>query len=208
MIRGWLLALGLICAPMAAAAQPVLPALYNVTGVAAGDVLNIRAEPRASAAILGSLPRNAKAVEVVGLSADGKWASVNTGEGSGYVALRFLARQSGGDWGALQAPLHCLGTEPFWSLKLNPAKATATFSDPDSGPQKAKITALWPGTAYRNTAAISVKGGGLDGLAALRASSCSDGMSDRSYGITVDLFLRDPSGGASASYSGCCSLLP
>lgn len=57
------LALGLLW-PGLAAAQ-VLPALYDVAGVAGDDVLNVQVGPDADSAAMGSLPPNAKAVELV-----------------------------------------------------------------------------------------------------------------------------------------------
>lgn len=197
----------LFCAPMAVA-QEILPDLYDVTGVAVGDVLNIRAEPKASAAIVGSLPPTAQNIEVVAINPDRSWGTVNTDEGTGYVSMRFLAQTSGMDWGALETPLHCIGTEPFWGLDLDPAQGTATESDPDGVPRTAQITGLWQSNPYHGVAAVAFKGDGIDGLATLRGEICSDGMSDRSYGIAVDMFLRDTTGAATAAFAGCCSLIP
>lgn len=208
MMRVLALGLALFWPPLAAEAQQTLPALYDVTGVAANDVLNIRAEPKASADILGSLPRDAKGVEVVAVNAAGTWGTVNTAEGTGYVALRFLAQQGGPDWGALESPLHCGGTEPFWGLDLDPARRAGLLSDPGTQGQDVNITALWQNGPYLGTAAVAFKGNDIDGLANLRGQNCSDGMSDRSYGIVVDLFLRDQTGAASAAFSGCCTLTP
>lgn len=207
MIRGLVLALGVLCAPVAVA-QQILPALHDVTGVALGDVLNIRAEPNASAAIVGTLPRNAKGVEVIAVDASGKWATVNTEDGSGYASLRFLAQQDGPDWGAMEQPLHCIGTEPFWALGFDPATSTASLSDPETQNRAAVISAVWPNNLYQTTAAFAFGGAGFDGIATLRGESCSDGMSDTAYGIAVSLFVRDASGAASMAFGGCCSLLP
>ncbi len=207
MTRCLMLALALLTAPMAAA-QPVLPALHDVTGVAVGDVLNIRAKPSANSAIVGTLPRNAKSVEVVAVDATGKWASVNTGEGSGYASMRFLSQQDGPDWGALERPLHCIGTEPFWALGFDPATGMAGLSGPESPDRAAVISAVWPNNLYQSTAAIAFGGAGFDGIATLHGESCSDGMSDSAYGIAVSLFMRDASGAASAAFTGCCSLTP
>ena len=93
MTRAWVVALALVCAPLVVAAQSALPALYDVTGVAADDALNIRAEPAANAEIIGTLPSDARSVEVVAVDASGKWALVNSAERSGYLALRFLLQQ-------------------------------------------------------------------------------------------------------------------
>ncbi len=207
MIRGLVFGLMLLCAPVAVA-QQILPALYDVIGVAVGDVLNIRAKPSANSAIVGTLPRNAKSVEVVAVDATGTWASVNMGEGSGYASMRFLAQQDGPDWGALEQPLHCIGTEPFWALGFDPATGMASLSDPETPDRAAVISAVWPNNLYQTTAAIAFGGAGFDGIATLNGESCSDGMSDTAYGIAVSLFMRDASGAASAAFGGCCSLTP
>ena len=51
--------------------------------------------------------------------------------------------------------------------------------------------------------------GDLDIFLAVRNESCSDGMSDREYGLSVDMFLSgsdDPED--MGLYSGCCSIAP
>ena len=59
------LALLLALALPSGAAAKGLPALHDVTGVAADDVLNVRARPDASAPVLGALTPDATGVEVV-----------------------------------------------------------------------------------------------------------------------------------------------
>jgi len=195
-MRGVLPILALLAGP---AAADSLPALYDVTGVAAGDVLNIRAEGKAEAAVVGTLPPDATAVEVVEES--GNWGLVNTGEGSGWVNLRFMARQPGPDWFALETPLRCLGTEPFWSLGIEPATGVAVYSTPEGGDRFTTVTARWPGTPYGASAAIALP----EGFAVLTGGYCSDGMSDRAFGIRADLFLT---GDPAARLAGCCTLAP
>lgn len=178
------------------AAEEVLPALYRVVGVAAGDVLNIRARPDAGAPILGTLAPDATGVEVIAIA--GGWASVNGPEQTGYVALRFLMREDLPAWNALQAPLTCFGTEPFWSLAIDPIAGTATMASPeDLDGQVAEISQTWPGAAWAPAAALALP----EGMAVLYPAECSDGMSDRSYGIAVDLFLRTQD---RPRLSGCC----
>ena len=53
----------LICASAATAQD--FPALYRVTDVAANDVLNIRAQPQASAPVIGSFRPGQRGVEVM-----------------------------------------------------------------------------------------------------------------------------------------------
>jgi uncharacterized membrane protein len=194
MIRAALILLWLT-APLRA---DVYPALHEVTGVAADDVLNIREAPDASAAMIGTLAPDATGVEVVAVQ-DG-WAVVNTGEGTGYAALRFLARADAPDWPTLEVPLTCLGTEPFWSLQIDPAQSETRFQTPeDEEPLVAPITSTWPGLPWSQAAAVALP----DGLAVLTPAACSDGMSDQSFGIAADLFLTGPD---RTRLSGCCRL--
>lgn len=176
----------------------VLPALHDVTGVAADDVLNIRDRPDAGAEILGTLAPDATGIEVVAV--EGDWAMVNAADAAGFVALRFLARETGPDWNALQSPLHCLGTEPFWDLAIVPATQTAWLSTPEEmDPAPMRMEQVWPALPWSRTAAIALP----DGFVALSPADCSDGMSDRRYGIAVDIFLTRPD---RPRLSGCCTL--
>jgi len=174
------------------------PALYDVTGVAAGDVLNIRAAASASAPLVGALHRQATGVEVVAV--EGAWAVVAAGEASGYAALRYLVRQPVADWYTLHGPITCHGTEPFWTLRLDPAGAAVAFSTPEAG-FESDVLALWPGQPHRPVVAAGFD----EGFATLRPAACSDGMSDRRFGLAIDLFLTAT---PSVAYAGCCSILP
>ncbi|WP_374429269.1 SH3 domain-containing protein [Tabrizicola sp.] len=175
------------------------PALYAVTGVAADDVLNIRSRPDAGAPIIGALAPDSTGVEVLGRS--GNWALVSAGEGMGYASLRFLSREPGPSWAALEAPLTCIGTEPFWTLEIDPAAESTRFRTPEAPDPAAKpITGLWPAQPWARSAAVGL----ADGLAVLTGAECSDGMSDRSYGIAVDIFRT--LSGREIRLAGCCSL--
>ena len=59
---------------------------------AADDVLNVRAEPNASSAILGGLEPGAGPVEVIETSQPGstKWGRIVFQEGNGWVSMKFL----------------------------------------------------------------------------------------------------------------------
>ncbi|WP_238367563.1 SH3 domain-containing protein [Mesobacterium pallidum] len=197
MIR--VLALLLLCA--APAAAEVWPQLYDVTGVAADDVLNIRAEPDAGAPILGTLAPDARGVEVI--AEENGWGLVNTGEGAGWTSLRYLALHDIGP--ALLAPrLSCGGTEPFWDLDLVPGETAQFDLFGDKGPvhaasglQRAYGTPI--GMAFTATSGAARMTGMIE------ARDCSDGMSDRVYGISLGL-LVEGAGDNSGHYMGCCSL--
>jgi uncharacterized membrane protein len=191
----------------AAAQGPDLPALFDVAGVAADDVLNIRAAPDAGAGIVGTLPPDATAVEVVALSQDGGWGRIGQGESGGWVSLDFLARQQIGPWWTLPVPMRCLGTEPFWSLDLNAPLLQATFATPEEAPETMTIVNFWPGEDFRPVAGLRLLQ--RDGIAVIRAAACSDGMSDRDFGLAIDLFLGPVEGaGVGPALQGCCTLQP
>lgn len=192
-----LLGLALALTGSAATAE-IYPAMHRVQDVAADDVLNIRAAPDPSAEVVGTLAPDATGVEVISVT-DG-WALVNTADGSGYAALRFLRPVGRPDWNQLTEPLSCFGTEPFWSLTIDAASGTMSFATPE--PEDAwqgPIGRTWPGAPWSLSAALDLP----DGLAVLQPAICSDGMSDWTFGIAIDVFLRN---GDRQRLSGCCTL--
>lgn len=194
-----MLALG----PATAGAQsaPQLPELYAVTGVGPGDVLNIRERADASGPIIGTLPRDARGVEVVGRA--GNWLEVNAGERSGWVNGLFMAVQ-GDSWTRDDQPLpptlRCLGTEPFWSLDQQDgamildevAHGTARF-------QVEQVTRSMNLTVARTALAPGL-------VAAITPEACSDGMSDRSYALSATLIVGQVPN--ARQLNGCCTLTP
>lgn len=176
------------------------PALFAVAGVGSDDVLNVRENPDPNAPVIGALPFDALGVEVISVT-DG-WAMVNLGERTGYAALAYLTRDESPAWFTLQQPLSCFGTEPFWSMQLDPTKAEISRRTPeDTAPRIDQLDEVWPGQPWSPSAAVALP----DGLAVLHPALCSDGMSDRSFGITLDIFLRDAD---QRRLSGCCTLAP
>lgn len=198
MIRGTLFLILALSQPVASQEAPALPALFNVAGVAANDVLNIRAEANASSDIVGSFPPDATGIEVVAI--EGTWAVVNHAEGMGYVSSSFLAKDGQANWSDLSIPLYCSGTEPFWSFTYDPAAATAKFDMFDGEAATWPVRHSWPATERSDLVAFST----ADKIAVMRPQECSDGMSDRVYGISFDLLYNDDLGGI---IQGCCSLV-
>lgn len=185
-----------------AQAQSV-PAFYNVSGVAADDVLNVRAAPGIGNSIVAKLTSDARFVEVVAFDDTGEWARVNVDEVSGWVALRFLARRANQPDDELPRPLVCTGTEPFWSLNVA-ASATAELDRMDEEP--ISIATLDPVTSENRTDRYAIFGQGQSQVFTFmfQRDACTDGMSDRAYGMSVDLFVTEESG---VTYlTGCCSL--
>lgn len=198
------LALWLLAAPVALAQD--LPGLFDVTGVAAGDVLNIRAEPSAASPILSALPPDARGVEVIATSPDGRWGQVALPEGGGWVNLRFLASGAYPAWDAPGRPLSCAGTEPFWSSRLNDPPGTLLLRQMDGLPQAFAISGSAPAAGRVGILGLTLGSSAGTGFALVRAEGCSDGMSDRPWGLSVVLFPPGPPG--SPGLAGCCAMTP
>ncbi len=210
------LALLLIClAASAFATQDGYPALYDVSGVDTGDVLNIRAAPDANAEIIGSLSASAKSVEVVRPNERETWGLVNTGETPGWVSLAFMTRHPGQWLGQFPAIRQCLGTEPFWSLQVE--DAALDLSMPEAPSSDGLISERFASLSRRDRFVYrgTLRGEDVqefDVTLMIRLGACSDGMSDRSYGVEADMLISsDGSAGnqqMSGLYTGCCSLSP
>lgn len=192
--------------PASATQEYILPTLFDVTGVAANDVLNIRAAPTASAAIIGTLAPDARGIEVVGHDETGQWARVNTRERSGWASLPYLAYQVD-VWtpGTLPPTLHCLGTEPFWSFR--PKGDEIVFSTPEMPERVMRMQQVLSTGVFRNPRrSVSAEGEFRRITAVMVPVACSDGMSDRAYGLDVTVILeRD---GEPLMLTGCCSIAP
>jgi uncharacterized membrane protein len=204
-VIGLLLGLCLLAAsPAAATSEYVLPTLFDVTGVAADDVLNIRAAPSTGAAIIGSLSPQARDIEVVGYDETGRWAQVNAGGRSGWVAFRYLNYQVD-VWnpGTLPPTLHCLGNEPFWSFA--PSGERLAFSTPERPETVMNIAQVLTSGRFRDPRrSISAQGDFLRVTAVIVPMQCSDGMSDRAYGLDVTVILEQH--GTTQMLTGCCSI--
>lgn len=194
MIR-WAAALILVAWGAAALAQP-FPARHDVTGVAAGDALNLRAEPSAAAPVVGRLEPGTRGVEVLGLSPDGAWARIGRPEGEAWAARRFLSPQPA-DPRVPPLPLRCQGTEPFWSLTVD-ASGLGTFETPEQG---RALRPLGQGAAFQGFVLAFDDGGRTRDLTVMRAE-CTDGMSNRPYGWAALVWDR-----GDEVLEGCCLLL-
>lgn len=201
MIRAVLFAATLMAALVPAAAEAQgLPVAFMVKDVATNDALNVRAEPSAAAPILGTISPDATNVEVIQISADGKWGRVSTSEGNGWVAMRYLEPMPILDPAKVPRPLTCLGTEPFWSIGLT--EGGAEWMTPDEPRTDLNVSE----EAVAPTGFFIRAEDGPERLFRLTISRewCSDGMSDREFGFAAKLFIEAPDGNLLAA--GCCTL--
>lgn len=204
MIR--ILYVALACALSApAAAQQVFPALYDVAGVALDDRLSLRAGPGVENRIVGVLRPDATGLEVVGTNEAGTWGLVARREDAGWASLRFLERQPGWDDPDPLAggPIRCGGTEPFWSAQLG-EPGRVVFESPMTAPVAYEINAYAQPATNRTIGSFEGTGEAGPILGVVRRAQCSDGMSDRVYGLQIDFFPRVV--GGLQHLSGCCRL--
>jgi uncharacterized membrane protein len=205
-IRGVVLAAGLLAAGGAAAQTLALPTLADVNPAAAGVTLEVREGPSLEAAAIGALEPGAQGVEIVALDPTGNWGRVNLGEASGWIELGALTpRAEVWPEGGLPAGLRCFGTEPFWTVR--PEGDALVETTPESETRMALTAAL--GTGAPGDLRRVLVGEAEDGTRitlVVAPEACSDGMSDRAFGVRADLVRGSPDG--VAYLAGCCSIAP
>ena len=201
-----LLALAFVLLPGGAAEAQVLPSLYDVTRVGPSSVLNVRAGPGTGSPVIGTLAPDAKGVEVVAIDQTGGWGQLNLREGAGWSSLRFLAEQPE-VWapGSLPPGLACLGTEPFWSLRVE--NGALVLETPEARREPGTLTALDTGVPGDVRRALFARDARTRVTAAITPQACSDGMSDRAFGLGAMVVLEDEEA-ASMLLTGCCSIAP
>lgn len=188
---------------LALAQGTLLPQLHDVTGVAADDVLNIRAEPSGSAPIIGALAPDLRGVEVVALNPAGTWGQVNMPESSGWVFMRYMApRGVHIDHFNLPVGMRCFGTEPFWIMRHD--RGRLRIDAPDTGPQVFEIDIAQDSGTGELRRMIRAHGSAGPLTAYIHPAACNDGMSDRAYGLAIGMMT----GESGPLLTGCCSLEP
>lgn len=181
------------------------PALFDVSGVAADDTLNVRAEASAASEIVGEIGAQVKGVEVLGLDATGNWARVAVNpETMGWVAVRFLERQPGFVAGTLPEKLACAGTEPFWSMSLS--EDGGLFRSPDES--LALYNHVTSTRSSNRTDRFTQFYAGASGVvvATLTNGACVNMMSGAESGWSVELLRSQSTIDKSIMMSGCCAL--
>jgi uncharacterized membrane protein len=174
-------------------------AYFNVSGVAPDDTLNIRAEPDIASDILGELAFDAVNIEVVGR--EGGWAMINMGDMPGWISFTYLQQtepellESG-----LPVDLMCGGTEPFWSAQISNEAFVFNAFWAEEESISYPVNAAPRAHSIGFPVFLMLDGGGV---ASLAPNTCSDGMSDATYGWTLNAVLP---GQYETAYSGCCTL--
>ncbi len=201
-----------------AATHAGLVSPLRVTGVLAGDVLNIRSQPDGDSAVVGSIPPNTSGIE--GLAppetmAKTQWQKVRYGSIVGWVNARFLAADDGslrtqqppqraaanGPQGTPSAltPLACFGNEPYWMIEFG-ADGSATCSETCEGPSGLRVSGLETSPQGEPEIFDILTAKGTTYLRAVikRTGQCSDGMSDTSHPYMFSAV------GVPGELTGCC----
>lgn len=178
-----------------------------VTGVAAGDVLNVREAPDGDARVLGALSPGALVVssgETARSSVE--WTRVASGELEGWAASRFLApaRFETLDDHRLPVAGACGGVEPFWGARW--ADGALTLTAPGEPDRTLPIASI-PKAEGRPYGLIQAKGErGAQVLLAYEETQCRDAVIDAPVLGRGALIVIE--GDETRWYSGCCRPAP
>ncbi|WGI21578.1 hypothetical protein [Amylibacter sp. IMCC11727] len=203
-------AIGVLTA-LTVSTAPISSQPHKVIGVAANDVLNMRADIDYSQSVsdskvVGTIPHDADDVAVTGISIDvngAKWREVLYEGKKGWVNARFLKPTSL----YLETPeaLICGGTEPFWDLTIN--EGGGQYSTPEiEDPMQLAYQKFTQGAGRTDLWGHYL--GSVDGTVNVAAivrytEACFDGMSDFTYDFEVLLLEL---GERRAPVYGCCRI--
>ncbi|BBU58954.1 hypothetical protein KU6B_52190 [Mameliella alba] len=187
-----------ICLAGAASAQD-FPALYNVTGLDDGDVLNMRTRPTENGTVIGALDHDARLVEVI--EEDDGWGRVNVEGLSGWVPLESMERLEGTELPA-GYQFKCFGTEPFWSATVV-QDDKLTFTRPDDDDKVFSASGLTTAASRDHPFALLGAKMGEHVTLVMTHEICTDGMSDYKFGYSGAVVIG---GYETQVYTGCCSL--
>ncbi len=183
----------------------IAPEPHVVSGLAPGDVLNVRASADAASDDLGDLDEHAGLVDVLEHDGTGKWARIHWEGQDAWIAARYLTPATRATVPGTEIPigLHCGGTEPFWNVTVNTINTldldiAGMISDQRLTVQQGLTSANYP--SY--PAALIAGADDMSLSLVIRPGRCSDGMSDLTYGWHSDLLLTRPE--QPFLMSGCC----
>lgn len=173
-----------------------------VTRVADDDVLNMRAEPTAKAAVVYSIPYDA--TNLLRLDIRKGWVKVHYSGHNGWIYDKYVKESAPvSALNVFGGELFCVGTEPHWNLETQ--KQIVRLSELDDD------TSLLISSNFRNsvnrtdTWLVSLSTPERERLlnqAIIQKQVCSDGMSEEDYPYTIQLLTTYHT----KLMSGCCKL--
>lgn len=190
----------LICllALLAAPALSQTPGLFDRPA----KTLDLRENPRATARVIGTLDESQTLVEGTRQSENGRWLQILFGEGNAWIPFDGLTPVAA-PASRFDAPLFCAGTEPFWSLNT-PGDGILSYEVLGQTGTKFQVVEHISSANRPDTQADRALGKSTLMTLVLRTAACSDGMSDRDYGLSTEVMLRTIEG--TQLLGGCCTL--
>lgn len=189
---------------VSALADRTLPALFDVTGVEETDVLNVRSGPGVQNPIIGTLEYDATNIEIIKTNELGTWGQLNILGQSGWANIRFLDKQP--STSSIPNIKSCFGNEPFWALNLSGPQDSSTFNTFEilgsSRFRFAQFVTLQSPNHIDHYLIQSKPDEIVQGV--IERKTCSDGMSEHTYGWEIDLIAKSVNG--TTFVTGCCSL--
>ncbi|HCP80446.1 MAG TPA: hypothetical protein DIT67_02230 [Octadecabacter sp.] len=173
-----------------------LPTLYDVEGVPSGEFLNVREGPSVNNNIVEVISNDDR-VEVL-WEQDG-WGFIGLGEISGWVSMNFLTASPQSE-SEITLPVTCYGAEPFWSIAIE--EGVANYATPEALSRPMTVQNSAPaknGFTFQFTEETAPYTHTL----IARANRCSDGMSERVFGMSALIHMQTDVG--NYVHQGCCS---
>ena len=183
------------------------PRYYEVSGISPGDALNVRAGPSTQFRDIGNLRPDGSPVEILSYSEDVKWGRLVWGEGNGWVFLDFLKPIFPEKLSGVEVPigLMCSGTEPFWDFTIaSAAEVQFNMLFSDTVASAAIDAAVVADSRPTTPVAVIASSEQAELMAILDRQQCTDGMTDREYGWSVDLLVTQQN--SPRFLTGCCTL--
>jgi uncharacterized membrane protein len=184
----------ILCVGSAAYAHDAhAPGFYAVHGVARGEILNVRSTLSVTGDDVGDLRAEIAPVEILEIDAAGSWGRLLWHGIDAWVLMRYLAPTEvplvAGT--PIPAGLICNGTEPFWSLLISEAGLLRLST---TGANALSTMTLTTTVATPNAGAFPLALLARDDASELTAilhhRQCQDGMSDLTYGWSIDILQR------------------
>lgn len=210
--------------------QAADPEVFVVTGVKAGDFLNMRSGPGVSNSITGRIPADGQGVVATGEEqkvGSTIWAKVYWAGVGGWVSKAYLTPEGQAASAASTVPpnpeppgvtalppkamppasgnkpelvLNCVGNEPFWRIDITETRMSVNMND---GPQYNVPVTFRQTSANNSSIAVIAGEEGTHKTQAFmqKVDSCSDSMSDLRYPYGITAVLNNKQ-----VISGCCKV--
>ncbi len=224
-----LLAMSVLAASLVVTDVAVSPAqaavqvkVYSVTGVTAGQFLNVRSGPGTNNPVVFRIPANGTGVVATGEEkkvGNSVWVKVYWAGKGGWVSKTYLTTKpipapspgskpppppsgNAGSDSKGGVVMRCGGTEPFWGITITERDMSVDVLD---GPRyNVPVTFRQTSANDRTIAVIAGQNGPNETQTFLqKVSACSDGMSDVNYPYAVTAVFNKQ-----RVYSGCCRVTP